>query len=217
MNKKMELVECRYNPNHIVKKSRIEIHEQKCPDRLKKQNEYKLCPYNPRHHIKKELFEKHKLECENRPKISIEEEKEIEKARDLNDMATEQEQIQYARMKYYKDCIQEPEITGISQNSMRKNKKKRDKIIKKKFEEIAELDSKNIVKYADGLDQDNNNDDNPHEIDNFEGDLDFDIENDNINEEYFYKYNPNDEDKDINKYSANIIIPKEIEKILKDK
>ena len=31
----MSLVECRYNPNHRMKASRREIHEQKCPDRFK--------------------------------------------------------------------------------------------------------------------------------------------------------------------------------------
>ena len=108
----MEKVACIYNPNHLVKPSRKQIHEMKCPDRFKKQNEFKLCPYNPNHNIKKELYEKHILECPNRPKISYEEEQNIERAKKMNDIATEQEQIQMIRMKLYKDCEQEKEIPG---------------------------------------------------------------------------------------------------------
>ena len=37
----MEKVACIYNPNHLVKPSRKQIHEMKCPDRFKKQNEFK--------------------------------------------------------------------------------------------------------------------------------------------------------------------------------
>ena len=42
----MSLVECRYNPNHRMKASKREIHEQKCPDRFKCEKKYKHCPYD---------------------------------------------------------------------------------------------------------------------------------------------------------------------------
>ena len=213
----MSLVECRFNPNHKVKKSRILIHEMKCPDKIKKQNEFKLCPYNPYHYIKNELFEKHKLECDSRPKITNEEEQSIEKTRQMNNIATEQEEIKCARMKYYKDPIQEPQIPGISKDSMKKNQKKREKILKKKLEEKTVSEGKCIVDVVNNLDKDNNKD-NPHNIENSEGELDFDDESENkyIKLEHYYKYNPNNEDKDINKYSANIINPNEIKRILED-
>ena len=216
----MNLVACIYNPNHLVKPSRKQIHEMKCPDRFKKQNEFKLCPYNPNHNIKKELYEKHILECPNRPKISYEEEQNIERSKKMNDIATEQEQIQMIRMKLYKDCEQEKEIPGISKENMKKNKEKREKILKKKFKEITESEGRYIAEIADKNDIDQINDnENKHEIDNFEGDLDFDLENENKGgkEVFFYRYNPNDEDKDINEYSANIIDPNEIKRILKGK
>ena len=210
------MVKCRYNPNHQMKPSRLLIHEQKCPDRLKKQNLYKLCPYNPNHKIEKELYEKHILECENKPKISLEEQQNIERAKKMNDIATEQEQIKYARMKYYKDCVQEPEIPGINKDQMKKNKEKIEKNLKKKFKEITESEGRFI---AEMVEQVNDEENNQHENDNFEEDLDIDIESEskNVNEIYFYRYNPNDEDKDISKYCANVINPSEIKKILNDK
>ena len=213
----MNYVVCRYNPNHKCKPSRIDIHELKCPDRINKQNDYKLCPYNPSHKIKKELYDKHILECENKPKITKEEEEDLKRAQ--NDMITEQEKIKYARMKYYKDSIQEPEIQGINKETMKKNKEKRMKIIKKKFEKITEYESKQIVDMVDNDSEQENNIENSHGIENFEGDIDFEIENGNKNmkEENYYRYNPNDEDKDIHEYSANIINPEEIYTILNDK
>ena len=211
---------CRYNPNHKMKPSRLLIHEQKCPDRLKKQDLYRLCPYNPNHKIEKEKYEKHILECENKPKITLEEQENVERAKKMNDMASEQEQIKFARMKYYKDCVQEPEIPGISKDQMKKNKEKMEKKLKKKFKDVAEYEGRFISAMADkDFEQINNEENNPHEFDNFDGDFDFEDENENknVNEIYFYRYNPNDEDKDINKYSANIVNPEEIKKILKEK
>ena len=211
---------CRYNPNHKMKPSRLLIHEQKCPDRLKKQDLYRLCPYNPNHKIEKEKYEKHILECENKPKITLEEQENVERAKKMNDMASEQEQIKFARMKYYKDCVQEPEIPGISKDQMKKNKEKMEKKLKKKFKDVTEYEGRFISAMADkDFEQINNEENNPHEFDNFDGDFDFEDENENknVNEIYFYRYNPNDEDKDINKNSANIINPEEIKKILKEK
>ena len=213
---------CRYNPNHKMKQSRLLIHEQKCPDRLKKQDLYRLCPYNPNHKIEKEKYEKHILECENKPKITLEEQENVERSKKMNDIASEQEQIKFARMKYYKDCVQEPEIPGISKDQMKKNKEKMEKKLKKKFKDVAEYEGRFISAMADkDFEQINNEENNPHEFDNFDGDFDFDFEdeneNKNVNEIYFYRYNPNDEDKDINKNSANIINPEEIKKILKEK
>ena len=211
---------CRYNPNHKMKPSRLLIHEQKCPDRLKKQDLYRLCPYNPNHKIEKEKYEKHILECENKPKITLEEQENVERAKKMNDMASEQEQIKFARMKYYKDCVQEPEIPGISKDQMKKNKEKMEKKLKKKFKDVAEYEGRFISAMADkDFEQINNEENNPHEFDNFGGDFDFEDENENknVNEIYFYRYNPNDEDKDIDKCSANIINPEEIKKILKEK
>ena len=205
---------CRFNPNHKMKSiTRREIHEQKCPDRLKKQNDYKLCPYNPYHYVRNESYEKHIKDCKDKPKISFQEE-DKEKAKALDDIISEQEQIKYARMKYYKDCIQEPKIVGISDKNMKKNKIKKEKIIKNKFKEVNEKEGNHIASLADAdFEQENNG----NEIQNFEADADFEsekIEIDNKNNVLYYKYNPNDEDKDIGKFSANIIDANEINEIL---
>ena len=205
---------CRFNPNHKMKSiTRREIHEQKCPDRLKKQNEYKLCPYNPYHYVRNESYEKHIKDCKDKPKISFQEE-DKEKAKVLDDIISEQEQIKYARMKYYKDCIQEPKIVGISDKNMKKNKIKKEKIIKNKFKEVNKKEGNHIASLADAdFEQENNG----NEIQNFEADADFEsekIEIDNKNNVLYYKYNPNDEYKDIGKFSANIIDANEINEIL---
>ena len=50
----MSLVQCRYNPNHRMKPSKREIHEQKCPDRFRCKIKYKYCPYDPLELIKEE-------------------------------------------------------------------------------------------------------------------------------------------------------------------
>ena len=104
----MSLVECRYNPNHRMKASRREIHEQKCPDRFKCEKKYKHCLYDPFELILEKDYEKHLLECKSRPNITAKEEEDIEKAKVLNDIVTERQQIQQARQKYYKGCVEEP-------------------------------------------------------------------------------------------------------------
>ena len=77
------LVACRYNPNHRMKPSKREIHEQKCPDRFKKKLVY--CPYDPLELIEEKELENHKKICKNRPRISEKDEKKIENAKKLND------------------------------------------------------------------------------------------------------------------------------------
>ena len=210
---------CRFNPNHKMKTlMRREIHEQKCPDKLKNKEEFKLCPYNPYHYIRKESYDNHIKQCENKPKITQKEEEELEKAKDLNDIMTEQEQIKYARMKYYKDCVQEPKIIGINENVIKKNKIKKDKIIKKKFRGITEKEGQHLVSIADAVCEYENNE---NEMIDFGGDGDFESDKENKDkidikpDEFLYRYDPNDEDKDISKNSANIIDPNEIKAILK--
>ena len=84
----MSLVQCRFNPNHKMKASRREIHEQKCPDRFTCQKKFKYCPYDPLELIEEDKYEKHLLECKHRPNITVEEEEQIERAKKLNDIAT---------------------------------------------------------------------------------------------------------------------------------
>ena len=169
----MSLVECRYNPNHRMKPSKREIHEQKCPDRFKNQDKYKQCPYDPLELILVKDFEKHLKECKSRPRITKEDEEEIEKAKALNDIATEREQIQYARQKYYKDCIEEPKIPGLVKS--KQQEKKSHKKLKAKFTVLNDIEAKKISSIID-KDNDNEEDDNEHEIKDFPGDINFECE-----------------------------------------
>jgi hypothetical protein len=71
----MSLVQCRYNPNHQMKSSRLLIHEDKCPDRNSKL--LKMCPYNPLHKVAPFNLESHKRDCPQRPKVDENLEKEL--------------------------------------------------------------------------------------------------------------------------------------------
>ena len=171
----MSLVECRYNPNHKMKASKREIHEQKCPDRFKCKIKYKHCPYDPLELIKEEDYEKHLLECKSRPRITVEEQQAIERAKELNDIATEKDQIKYAREKYYKGCVEEPDIPGMSKKSKINNQKKQSRKIKKKFAPVIKKEEDQLVALADK--EQDSDDDKSHKIDNFAGDKDFDLDN----------------------------------------
>lgn len=190
----MSLVSCRFNPNHKMKPSKREIHEQKCPDRFRCKIKYKYCPYDPLELIKEEDYEAHLLVCKSRPKITREEEEAIEQAKKLNDIATEKEQIKYAREKYYKGCVEEPEIPGLGKNAQKKNKKKQNKILKKKFEPIVKQEENHITAMVN---HDPIYDDDTHDINDLSADLDFDLDNEK-EEEKIEEHNakkPNNKNK----------------------
>ena len=170
----MNLVECRYNPNHKMKPGKREIHEQKCPDRFKCRKKFKYCPYDPLELIPENEYEKHLLECKSRPKITVEEEEEIERAKTLNNIATEREQIEYARRQYYKGCVEEPEIPGLTKS--KQQQKKNNKKLKEKFSELNKKEANLIVAMAKHDNEDDNEeDDNQHEIKDFPADILFEL------------------------------------------
>ena len=61
------MVVCRYNKAHKVKRSRLFIHEMKCPDA--KTSKLQTCPYNQQHKVSFENMDKHKRTCPDRPII----------------------------------------------------------------------------------------------------------------------------------------------------
>jgi hypothetical protein len=71
----MNTVNCRYNPNHKVKKTKLLKHEETCPNRVG--SDLQRCPFNPIHLMKPDRLELHKRECPDKPKIDDEVEKEI--------------------------------------------------------------------------------------------------------------------------------------------
>ena len=171
----MSLVACRYNPNHRMKPSKREIHEQKCPDRLKCQIKYKHCPYDPLELIKEEEYESHILNCKSRPKISIEEQHDIERARTLNDLATEKEQILAVRETYYKGCVEEPEIPGLPKKKQKANKKKK-KLVNNIQKAFCEQEGRHIAALAKMVNDEEENEEtqnqNSHQFD-FPGDQEY--------------------------------------------
>jgi hypothetical protein len=158
-----------------MKASRREIHEQKCPDRFNCPIKYKRCPYDPLELIEEKNYEKHLLECKSRPRITVEEQQAIERAKELNDIATEKEQIRYAREKYYKGCVEEPDIPGMSKKSKKNNQKKQSEKLKKKFAPVIKKEEDQFVALADK--EQDSADDESHNIDNFAGDKYFDLGN----------------------------------------
>jgi hypothetical protein len=58
-----------------VKQTRLLIHEDTCPDRIK--SNLRICPYNPIHKISAEKYESHKKVCDQRPKIDEDLQKEM--------------------------------------------------------------------------------------------------------------------------------------------
>ena len=61
---KNDLIHCPFNPNHLVKRSRLITHKKCCPDKGKRG--IVQCPYNPSHHVLIENIEKHKEKCPDR-------------------------------------------------------------------------------------------------------------------------------------------------------
>ena len=65
---KNDLIHCPFNPNHLVKRSRLITHKKLCPD--KNFRGIVQCPYNPSHHVLIENLDKHKEKCPDRVVIN---------------------------------------------------------------------------------------------------------------------------------------------------
>ena len=65
---KNDLIHCPFNPNHLVKRSRLITHKKMCPD--KNTCGIVQCPYNPSHHIQIKNLDKHKEKCPDRVVIN---------------------------------------------------------------------------------------------------------------------------------------------------
>ena len=225
----MSLAQCRYNPNHKMKPSKRQIHEQKCPDKYRCKIKYKYCPYNPIELIKEEDYDNHILICKSRPRISVEDRKIMDKSIELNDINKEKKEISISRLSLYKTYFEKEEIPELNLNFQKNNEKR----LKKEVNEIVDM-IKNDNEYESheiqGFDVDNNfelKDKKENQFQIIRGKKakadkkslkeNITINNKNLNiikENYFCKYDPNEEDKDINKYSANIIIPNIIKRTL---
>lgn len=196
----MSLVECRYNPNHRMKKNRLEIHEQKCPDRLKCRIKYIQCPYDITHKIKEQDYANHILECKSKPNITVEEQLDIARAAALNNIATEKEQIKMAREKFYKGCVEEEDITGLGKATKKNNKKKQNKIMKEKFSDFSKKEASIIGAMASKTGEMVEEDEiETHHLENFTADQHFDLDNEGEIEENIKKFEKSNDNKNENK------------------
>lgn len=202
----MSLVQCRYNPNHRMKKSRLEIHEQKCPDKHKCKIKYVYCPYDPTDLIKEEELESHKLICKYRPNISIKEQEEISKAKDLNDIEKEKQEIQLARAKYYKDCVEEPDVPGLSNANKKNSQKKRCKILKEKFSDVTKKEASLFGEMANKAVEMEGEKEETHHLENFTEDQFFDL-NDREYQKKTKSFGNQDKNKNRNKDDKQVKEP----------
>ena len=73
---KNDLIHCPFNPNHLVKRSRLITHKKLCPD--KNCRGIVQCPYNPSHHVLIENLDKHKEKCPDKVVINTDLANEME-------------------------------------------------------------------------------------------------------------------------------------------
>ena len=143
---KNDLIHCPFNPNHLVKRSRLITHKKLCPDKNNKG--IVQCPYNPSHHILIENLEKHKEKCPDRVTINSDLAKEME---DYIKGIKSGEHKKDTKNKIAEEKVKEDEkennknktneIIGLSEKKVKEKKKK-----KKNKEKVEEklIDLENI-------------------------------------------------------------------------
>ena len=146
---KNDLIHCPFNPNHLVKRSRLITHKKLCPD--KNNRGIVQCPYNPSHHILIENLDKHKEKCPDRNIIN-------------NDLANEMEAyIKGLRTGKVKknvfnnipaegkenDKNKANEIIGLTERKRngKNNKKKKEKKEEKELIDLENISNKDLFNY----------------------------------------------------------------------
>ena len=138
-----QFVICRYNKNHKVLKSRIILHESKCPD--SKGNKLRTCPFNITHKISNEKFDKHLKICPNKPKIEQSLKDEISKYIQSN---LDKEECKN-NVKFENECFIDIEYFLQNENKNKQNFNCKKKIDIQKFsnQEIFNFMDNGIVDY----------------------------------------------------------------------
>ena len=151
---KNELIHCPFNPNHLVKRSRLITHKKTCPD--KNIRGIVQCPYNPSHHVLMENLEKHKEKCPDRVVINsdlaaemeayIKSIKSAEKKNNINEKPSiKKEKVENDEKVVNKESKENKEndpnlsnvIVGLNQGKKKNNKKKK----KKSEEKMIDLEN----------------------------------------------------------------------------
>ena len=139
-----DLVCCRYNPNHKVKKSRLTIHEYKCPD--KNNSKVVVCPFDPNEKINVKDYDNHVRK--HQPKID----NNLKEA--IQNYIRENKQdnhklLQEIRFQELKGNLVEkkPNIVGID------NKKKKKKNKKNNLNDKENINNNNQTKNVEECDE----------------------------------------------------------------
>ena len=124
-----DLVCCRYNPNHKVKKSRLTIHEYKCPD--KNNSKVVVSPFDPNEKINVKDYDEHVRK--HQPKIDNNLKEAIQNYIRENKQDNHQ-LLQEIRFQELKGNLVEKKTNVVGMD----NKKKMKKIIRRKEKEIID-------------------------------------------------------------------------------
>ena len=147
---KNDLIHCPFNPNHLVKRSRLITHKKLCPD--KNTRGIVQCPYNPSHHVLIENLDKHKEKCPDRVVINSDLANEMEayikslkcgaKKNVINCIPSEEKEKENNKNKAN-------EIIGLTEKKKKekqKNKKK-EKKIEEKLIDLENISNKELFNF----------------------------------------------------------------------
>ncbi len=186
----MSLVECRFNPNHKVKSSRLIIHEKKCPDRnngraIQSEDDPNLKIIVGSHNDSSIYNNSIKKASDSRFYEKIKQ-KNIEKEKETEDKFEQLRKQMYKDSKDYEQTIQNEK----NNNNMFKNKKKKKN--KNKNSNNNNNDKENLFNVNINEIQNENKENYQFIDDKFDLDDDFKNENNNEEQSNYIKYNKNE-------------------------
>ena len=149
---KNDLIHCPFNPNHVVKRSRLITNKKICPD--KNSRGIVECPYNPSHHILIENLDKHKEKCPDRVVINSDLADEMEayikgiKAKEVKKIITKIPTEEKEKENNQNKMNEMNEVVGLNEKKKngKKNKKKKKKI-EEKLIDLENISNKDLFNY----------------------------------------------------------------------
>ena len=175
---KNDLIHCPFNPNHIVKRSRLITHKKVCPDKNKRG--IIQCPYNPSHHILIENLEKHKEKCPDKVEINSDLADEMEayiKGIKTGENKNNDTKCHVEEKEKENNPIKMNEVVGLDERKKngKINKKKKQKKVEEKIIDLENISNKDLFNYmfndkmcieydSDSNDNEDNDDDNLDEL-----------------------------------------------------
>jgi hypothetical protein len=185
----MSLVECRFNPNHKVKSSRLIIHEKKCPDRnngraIQSEDDPNLKIIVGSHNDSSIYNSSIKKASDSRFYEKIKQ-KNIEKEKETEDKFEQLRKQMYKDSKDYEQTIQNEK----NNNNMFKNKKKKKN---KNKNSNNNYDKENLFNVNINEIQNENKENYQFIDDKFDLDDDFKNENNNEEQSNYIRHNKNE-------------------------